>query len=578
MYRHIRTRLRSTDDDAGIALVIAVGLTLAMLLLAAVMAGLAVHNISLSALDRSRVQSTSGAEGVIDETDLTLQGSPPSLLPCTLTQTMPNGEKVNESVAYYSAYPPTAASALTCTPGAGTTVPPAGAILLATGTTPPATGGLRAVETIEQQVQLSTVSQPFTNALFSRLTLSNQRTLTVYGQKGNNGDVYTGGNWVCQQGDTIYGSVDAQGYADLGGNCHVAGDVWANGPILATNADSIGGNATSSTSCIGLNGASACTVSGGGTPPAPGGGRGGGGNQGAIIAGNATSGTTCTYSSQACAAPDVTGTVTQNHTSPSPPTQAFPIVAFNPSDWTSQGYTVDTFSGSSACSQAEMAIDSGFGTTPTVVNVTEDCPLIWSRSGPGLSSGGGPKTASGSCPGGSGFGISLSANLAIVTNGPIFLDHDVTFCSTSSPTPSLFLLVPDTAANQQACVYAGTPGAPPPSAWDKLSNANNTDANNPNNNPAGQTTWTTQLQVTSPDLDSEDSTTFQNVNAVYYTPCTVDMEDPTLSGQIYAGSVVLENKLSLHYQPLLIPGNGVPSGNKVNIAYLRQVPPGTSAP
>lgn len=570
---------RHSGDDAGVALVTAVAFVFVMLLLSIVLFTVTRGNILSSASDRSRVQGTSGAEAGIDELNITLQDSPPDQLPCQLSQTLTNGESFTATVAYFAASPPSAATRLACTQGAGVASPPASAVILSQGTAP-AAGGRQVVETMEEQVGLRTVYQAFTDAVYTSRTLENQRTLTIYGQNGSNGDVYTGGNWQCLQGDQIDGSVNAAGYAALGGNCHVAGSVWANGPVSATNADSISGSATSSSSCVVLNsggsggmpgGTPLCTP-GGGAPSRPGSG------SSAIIGGNAVAGTTCTYASSTCGPPEVGGTVTQFHTQPPPPAQGFPIVAFNPADWTSQGYAVDTFAGSTACTDAENAIDSGFGSTPTVVNVVPDCALIWSRSGPGLAQRGVrlPSGAS-TCAGGSGYGIKLGANLAIVTNGPIFLDHDVTFCSASSAPVRLFLLVPDTQQNQDACVYAGAPGTAPPSAWDKLSQAGNTSSNNPDNNPAGQTSWTTQLQVTSPDLDSEDNTTFIGVDAVYYTPCTVDMEDPTLTGQIYAGSVVLENKLTLHYQPIIIPGNGVPIGNKVDIAYLRQVAPGTKA-
>jgi hypothetical protein len=69
------------------------------------------------------------------------------------------------------------------------------------------------------------------------------------------------------------------------------------------------------------------------------------------------------------------------------------------------------------------------------------------------------------------------------------------------------------------------------------------------------------------------STSFSSMLQVFvYTPCTATFNNSTaVSGQVYAGKVVVANAFSFNYKTSVVPGSGSISGYNVDIAYVREV-------
>jgi hypothetical protein len=69
------------------------------------------------------------------------------------------------------------------------------------------------------------------------------------------------------------------------------------------------------------------------------------------------------------------------------------------------------------------------------------------------------------------------------------------------------------------------------------------------------------------------STSFSSKLQVFvYTPCTATFRNSTaIGGQVYAGTVDIENAFSFNFSAATVPGAGAVTGYNVDIAYIREV-------
>ena len=371
-------------EERGFALIWAMTTMFIVLTLSIVAINLAIHNSTASAQDRARTQAVNAAEAGIDVVYSQMGRTGFASLPCTQDSDLTTSpvEHFHVVVQYFATYPPTG-NALTCP----LTQNPVGAVITSTGTAPGASPTAPATRIMQSEVRMSpiTLGGSFVGAMYGQNGVSMGNTVTVNGHVGNDGDVYTGGQWQCQNTGTVYGNVYAASVNQTG-TCTVAGDVWANGAVSA-NGLVAGHDVISSTSSIGLSGQSSVTH-------------------------NATSGTTCSGCTTR-----VAGTVTTNHVSSAPPLPTFPTINYTQSDWTSQGYTIKNYSD---CTAAGNFLQDVGSATPYVVRITPACNLSYNNK----------------------VTITVRANLAVITDGSINMSNKVNIVSADGAVHTLYFIVP----------------------------------------------------------------------------------------------------------------------------------------
>ena len=386
------TLRRRTQDEEGVALVTALLVTMVLASISVTVVGLSVHNSTASGYDRNRLLAVDSAEAGLDAVLSTMAHTGTTSLPCgpgAVTEVLPTTPpaQYRVKVTYYATFPPSG-TAMDCplTDAAR----PAGAVVVSRGTAAP--GSHQPVKrTMQTQIRLTPIYGAFGQAIFSNSGLQLDNNLTVTGDQGNDGNLYTNGTWNCTNNSIINGSVYAQGGASMTNGCSVAQDVWAGGAISMSNSGHIGHDVTSSTSSVTMSNS-------------------------ATVIHNATAGTACTGCDGR-----VGGAITPTHVSPAPPYLAFPTVDYDAFAWQAGGFDVShTFS---SCSSAmSFAMDVG-SATKTVVRITPACALA---------------LATGST-------VQLREDLAIVTDGSISTVNKTVFQSADGQPHNLYLIVPSTA-------------------------------------------------------------------------------------------------------------------------------------
>ncbi len=383
-------------DQRGIAVVTSMLVVVVVSALALVAVQTSFHQGDQTSADRRRVQSVGAAEAGIDYVIKLLEKTDTASLPCGTEVTgslapAPSVSRYRASVAYYASYPPTGA-AMGCP--LSQALPPRGALIRSTGTTAERALTTR---TMEALVRLEPVYGAFDKALLADSTLTTASSFTVEGNRGNDGDVYSNGDWICSSSPIVAGSVYVQGSISMANSCTVQGDAWANGSVTVDASALVGGNVTSYTAGLTLSS-----------------------NGGYRVNGKATVLTTANRPEK------VRGGVTTGKQSPAPPYQPFPTINFVAADWQAAGYTVQTFTD---CAAAKSFIGGLASTTMRyVVRIAAGCELSYSRSD---------------------ATVNLGRDLAIVTDGSFTVQNSMTFQSTSPPgnTHNLFIIVPYTKAN-----------------------------------------------------------------------------------------------------------------------------------
>ncbi len=342
-------------DERGIAMVTALLVSMVLLFLTVAVVALSLHNSTQSALDRKRVQAIDAAEAGINGYMSSLTGMPDSTACQTIDQDLQTPAHYQVKIQLYSDWPPV--TPITCPGAPGQPLPaePRGAVVVSKGTAV-STGNPTAVSrTMETEIRLVPIYGGYGQAIFSDTGLNFQNQLTENGNQGNDGDVYTNGNFDLGNNTAIGGSVYAQGYASIGQGV-VKANVWANQYVSLFSGVQVYGNATSSTSSITL------------------------GNPGnAHVYGNAKAGTSISVSNSS----KIDGTKTPNSPSGPPPKVDLPQITYDQCAWTCQppdglGFTEKDFL---TCSSAQSFID----TIPPgdfVVRISPTCAtgLRWTGS------------------------------------------------------------------------------------------------------------------------------------------------------------------------------------------------------
>jgi hypothetical protein len=325
-------------EERGMAMIVALLVSFVVLLLSTVVVAQSIHAAQSSGYDRERLQSVNAAEAGTNYFYSYLQTTAPASRSCNaVTQTINSAPSTSTFTATPSFYD-ASGGAMSC-PFSNTTYP-SSAVINSVGQ-----AGGQAPRTFQTYMRLTPNYGGFSAALFSNsggLTINNN--LDVYGNSGNNGDIYvTSGDFIENNNSNVRGSVYvAAGSATMNNSSQIQGDLWA---LNAVSVTTVAGSVTSTTSTIS----------------------------------NGTIGTNAT------AAGAITSTVTGT-TSPNqggianPPTQSFPQVTFDSASWTANGYTINTYQGANACSSAESFVEGTIPAGNYVVRITGPQPCTYVNS------------------------------------------------------------------------------------------------------------------------------------------------------------------------------------------------------
>jgi Tfp pilus assembly protein PilX len=240
-------------DEGGSVLVIAMMVMGVALSLALVIVGVSITSGRTSGQDRGRLTTIDAAEAGIDGAYMGIQTATLAL-PCywpltgtTDTKTYPYTTSAQATITYYNA-----ADRLTCT---GTTLPPGGsptrAVIASTGTTETSAPGGAKQRKMEALVNLLSVGgNSLTKAIDGDRSVTISNNALIAGDVGPDADVFTNGNYSCENSPTFRGSIYALGSITMNNLCADDGDVWAHSFVLLKGNKTIGGDVRSATSTI----------------------------------------------------------------------------------------------------------------------------------------------------------------------------------------------------------------------------------------------------------------------------------------------------------------------------------------
>jgi hypothetical protein len=241
--------------ERGSVLVIAMMVMGVALSLAIVIVGVSITSGRTSGQDRGRLTTIDAAEAGIDGAYVGIQTATLDL-PChwpltgtTDTKTYPYTTSAQATITYYNA----AGTVLTCS---GPTLPlggsPTRAVIASIGTTETAAPGGARQRKMEALVNLLSVGgNSLTKAVDGDAGVTISNNALVAGDVGTDADVYTNGNYYCENSPTFRGNIYAAlGSITMNNTCAADGDVWAHSFVLLNGNKTIGGDVRSATSTI----------------------------------------------------------------------------------------------------------------------------------------------------------------------------------------------------------------------------------------------------------------------------------------------------------------------------------------
>jgi len=476
----LRNRMR---EERGAALIVALLVAFVVMMLSTLIIDQAIHNTDAAGANRSRLTSVSAAEAGLNYYYNYLGNTEIGDLATTATtQTLGSDPGTSSFTATPTFYDDSEGTdPFVGVPSASNY--PRSVKVVSAGTTN--SGNERTMETF---IELSPVYGGLDGAIVTNSNTTFSNNFTINGYNGNDADVYvTTGNFTVPSGlETIKGNIYVKaGTAFVGTGLHLYGTLWANGSVELDHPQAdVDVDAKSSTSSV--------TVTEGN------------------VDGNA-------YYCTGSAPTNVVGDEI-NECDVAPPVSAFPQIPYTASAWTDQGYTVQTFSGATACTSARNYIEgAGAGTfqggagvaapfTGVVVRITDTCTYSNSNNAT----------------------ITVGKNLAIVTDGSINLSQRSTW-NGSGGTQNLYFMSPWPSAGSPSC---------------------------PTQN------------VTLGNLTGFNSSVWTFV----YTPCTATMNNnnSAFQGQVIGTTVTVGNLFNMNYKPILVPGAKI-VGFEQDIAYIREV-------
>jgi hypothetical protein len=324
---------RNLHDERGIAIVVALLVTVVVTLLSIAVIAQSIHDLDASGYDRRRLLSVNAAEAGTNAWYAYLQTTELEDFDCAplaeTIATQPSTASFSASATFFES---DGTTEMTCP--FSTTSYPSFARIDSTGT----------VNGVERQVQTLIELTPSYGGWSAAVLAVNGTTFgnrfNIYGDEGEDGDIYVlNGNLTITNAISVIGNVYVpNGSATLSNAVDIAGDLWARDDVVIENPAVVEGSALSSQG----------NVNGGST---------GGRIDGSAIA----------YGSVNAAGNLTIGGELFPNTDLGPvPTQTFPQITADTAPWVAAGYTLVSFTGATACSSAYNWIQgSGAGTWAT---------------------------------------------------------------------------------------------------------------------------------------------------------------------------------------------------------------------
>ena len=400
-------RRRRDERDVGSTLIVAMMVMMLAASLCAVVVKVAIDTNAESGVDRQRTVSINAAEAGLDATYATIEGAG-TALPCVwpppvggVPQTYgvhanPDPTNVSVAITYYDS----SGNQLSC--GAGGVLPPnvtpASALIDSKAVLPQLVNAPRtATRYMQSSVNLTPIrSKGLTNAIFGNTTIFTSNKVTVYrGSGGDDGNLYTNGNFSCTNNQSFQGSLIAPtGSVSLGNSCSFTGDVWAASSVSSNNGYSgtIGGRVIASTGSISLAGGNV-----GGTLQAAG-----------------------TISYSGCSVPNKCF-ANQTTAAPTAPTLKFPHILGDSStltnSWAAAGWTVYAVPNTGNNCTNIVSIISSYASNAGKTLVTTPCSVAFSKTN-----------------------ITFKGDFALFASGGISSSQQVTFDTSGSH--AVYMIVP----------------------------------------------------------------------------------------------------------------------------------------
>jgi Tfp pilus assembly protein PilX len=464
-------------EERGLAMVVSLLVVMVVTLLSIAVVAQSIHDLDASGNDRKRFLSVNAAEAGTNSWYEYLQTTPLDEYTCdpitATVQTQPATASFSAEATFYAA---DGSTEMTCP--FSTTTYPSYAKIVSTGTL---NGTDRQMETF---MRLTPNYGGFGAAILGIDATAFNNSFNVYGDVGNDGDIYIlNGNLEINNALTVNGNIYVpEGSAHLENGSVIKGNLWARDDVTIENPAEVEGAVLSS--------------------------------EGGVF-GTSTGGT---IDGSATASGDIDDTLLTIGGTVSPytyigdvPTHTFPQITSSTTNWTDAGYTLVTFSGATACTNAYNYIrNSGAGTwagagyPDTVIRIAATCNL----------------------QNGNNHTITVGANLAIVSDGGFNLQLRSNW-NAATTVKKLYFISAYTAA---ACT--GTKD---------ISVGNNTNFNS-------------------------------FVQVFFYTPCTATMGNTNaFEGQVMAKTVNISNNFKVNYEAVLVPGIAEITGFKQDISYVREI-------
>jgi len=342
-------------EERGIAVIVALLISMVVVTLGITSVTLAVHNSEASNNDRRRVQAIAAAEAGVNWYFSHLQSMPLAEWECTKDDPdLPTTPPTQFSAGLYD--------------GSGATMPPAP--LVCPLTELPARVLIQSkgsstvnpvpTRTMQALVELSVLGTAAFQgvSIYSETSMSWPSNVKILGRTGNDASLYSNGNITLRGNDVVGGNVEARGTVTLEQSVQVRGNVVAG----ATTAPAISMRSSSTVLGSATATASSITVQ----------------QSKAAIWGDATAGTTITAGGSA-----IKGQRTENQPDPDYEWRDFPAFDYVESGWVAAGYQVDEFTDCGLArdfiTQGGLIIDG-----KNLIRITGDCDLNFDGNAPAL--------------------------------------------------------------------------------------------------------------------------------------------------------------------------------------------------
>ncbi len=532
MMTGLRHAVATGDPDRGSALVAAIGVALIGMALATVVVSATIVGARDSGRDRASTLQVHSAEGGVDAVFSQLETGTPCTWPATgllVQSTSPSATSVTASVSYWDA----SGTQLPCSAGV-VTGSPTSAVVTATATTSNAASvGRPQTRTVQAKVNLTPLSVPgHGSAIFaaSSIVTTNGFTLTT-SLPDTPVDVWVdSGNVDCNSGVTIDGNlIVVQGTTSISNRCRITKNLWSKGKFTVNSARSDG------LTTVGLNAYSAGGASIAG---------------GVKIGGDLiVAGTWNTWGGG-----PLVGGLFRTGAALSEIPQYVPVglpeVNYKPADWTGFANSGDR---SAAYRQWVAGQAAANGATDASVRSPTDphCTV----AGPSWGINGtltGPSVATV-------FDARSGCSTTTFQALTIKLRADMVIYTSSATLTNGVNVVSGDGAPHKIWIISPDPDLTPNGVADC------------NKTVAGYKPGTIKTAA--------GSSIVSPITVFMYTPCSIETNNTTdLSGQLYGGSVTVQNAMTLRYVPIGIPGVTFPSntptvtsGNRVDIVYTREI-------